>query len=260
MWSILYTEAKDGAKLTMPCGDPATPRRVQRDKPFTLLEAKAASAEPRAQFGDEGDIKSIRNYAFESGVPHVILTNGKIWQAHVFASGVLADHYQLAPQVDIYNPSSELSDCAAALTDMFAKVLAAPRHRLPCGWVSLEGYLRPRRKYRGPYPSAIRFPDGEEYETNQIRDLVKCAADWLCKQGLLKPSECPIFRNRRKTELLVSVNGDGDLERLPAWEQVGNDGLFVRTGERGNANDIQVLLERCGGAPSSSDVYVRVRM
>ncbi len=229
---------------------PAYPRKSQGHKPFTLLETKGVDEE----IDKDAVIRSIRDYAFEAGVPKVILTNGKIWRYHVFPSPVLTDHYQGMPQVDIYSAENSSSDCAKALTSMFEKVLAAPiDHHLTSGWVSLEDYLRPRSRNR-PRPKALRFPDGDEHEVNHIRDLMKVTADWLLARGLLTAAQCPIAGGRNRTKLLVST--DSSLEELASWEAIGTSGLFVRIGERGNAADVPALLEGCGQSPA--DLYVQV--
>ena len=121
----------------------SAPRGTQQDKPVTLLEAKGVEQ----NLNEESVVRSIRHYAFESGVSHVILTNGKIWQAHVFPSGVLADHHQITSQVDIYTAPNSPHNCAKALVAMFEQVIATSGdHHISSGWVSLEDYLRTRRK------------------------------------------------------------------------------------------------------------------
>ena len=226
---------------------PASPRKSKGHKPFTLLEAKGV----KVDLETDVVIGRIRDYAFESGVPNVILTNGKIWQYHVFPTYVPTDHYQGMPQVDIYSARNSPSDCAKALTSMFEKVLTASiDHHLSSDWVLLDKYVRSKSKSS---PKALRFPDGDEHEVNHIRDLMKVTADWLLARGFLTASQCPIFN---KKKLLVSTDTPS-MKETPSWKAIGSSSLFVRTGQKGNLADVQALLKRCGQSPAG--LYVQVK-
>ncbi len=227
------------------------PRQAQEDKPFTLLEAKGVNR--RIEEGN--DVISIRDYAFEAGVPNVILTNGKIWQHHVFRSPVLTDHYE-AFRVDIYYQNRSPCDCAKTLTALFEKVLEDSTHyNLSSGWVSMKTYLDITDKKKRPSINAIRFPDGDEREVNHIRDHMEVVAHWLVDSGSLTTSRCPIFAVKNRQKQLVSIDRP-PAEEMPKWKKIGTPGLFVQTGVKGNADDVQPLLEGCGQSPA--DLYLRM--
>ena len=231
---------------------PSKPRQAQHDKPVTLLEAKVVGQE----LAEESVVRSIRNYAFEAGVPYVILTNGGIWQAHVFPSASISDHRQLLPSVNILDSSAEEPDCAKKLVEMFGNIFQVPDGGLSPGWISLEDYLKPTKKYRGPNPRAIRFSDGEEREEANIRGLVKRTADWLHRRGFLQPDLCPASKSRSQEPLVVSANeSPSDPQK---WQQVESSNLFVRTGQgqKRNVEDIEFLLTHCSQSPA--DLYLQV--
>lgn len=43
-----------------------------------------------------------------------------------------------------------------------------------------------------PFPSEIRFPDGEKIELRNWRDIIRGVVHWLVDKGALTPSHCPI--------------------------------------------------------------------
>ena len=230
----------------------SAPRTVQQDKPVALLEAKGVDE----NLDKEDVVRSIRHYAFESGIPYVILTNGKIWQAHVFPSASIADHRQILSPVDIYNSSDAAADCAKRLAEMFETVFSAPQHSITSGWVSLKAYRNIKKSRRTAPPGAIRFPDGKQYETNHFwSQLMEHTGHWLYTSGRLHVGSLPVLRKSRRDEPQLLVNNEGN---APSWKKVGEEGLFVwtRGGQNYAPDDVGDLLDACG--LDQEDVYLRV--
>ena len=227
--------------------DPAHPRKSRQDKPFVLIESKGIDHD----LNDPSTLKDIRHYAFRAGVPYVVLTNGKIWQSHVFPSAIVNDdHGKFREDVDIYDASIAAKDAAENLKAMFEDVLDAPAHHLDAGWICLKDYLKPEREHR-QRPSAIRYPDGDEQETKTWSQLVLHTAEWLhTSKGCLVPR---ILRYSSTSELLVSSGEDG-----PSWHEIGDESLCVWTGggRRSAPDNAGILLAACN--IDLEDVYLRV--
>ena len=64
------------------------PRKRREDRPAVLVEAKGVNPGINGK-NKESIIVAIRHYAFEAGVPYVVLTNGKLWQVHHFEGPVI---------------------------------------------------------------------------------------------------------------------------------------------------------------------------
>lgn len=226
--------------------DPAHPRKSRQDKPFVLVESKGIDHD----LNDQSTRKDIRHYAFRAGVPYVVLTNGKIWQSHVFPSAVISDDQgKFLEDVDIYDPTIAAENAAEKLKGMFEKVLSAPAHHLDAGWICLKWYLDPKWEHRRQ-PSAIRYPDGEVRPARYWSQLVLHTAEWLHARGRLVPS---ILRYGSTSQFLVSRGEDG-----PSWHEIGNEGLCVWTGggQQYTPDNAGVLLAACD--MGLEDVYLQV--
>lgn len=228
----------------------SAPRSTQQDKPATLLEAKGVNE----TLDEESVVRSIRHYAFEAGVPYVMLTNGKTWQAHVFPSANIADHDQILVQVDIHDSSNEPIDSAKKLVEMFETVFSAPQHSISSGWVSLKSYLNGKKSRRASPPRAIRFPDGEQYEIRFWSHLMEHTGNWLHTNGHLDVVNLPVFRNSRRSKSQPILTNQAD---APSWKGIGKDSLFVWTGggPRYAPDDVGDLLNTCKF--DHEDVYLR---
>ncbi|MDE2787790.1 MAG: type I restriction enzyme HsdR N-terminal domain-containing protein [Chloroflexota bacterium] len=226
-------------------------RTVQGDKPVTLLEAKGVDEDLDAK----SVIRKIRHYAFEAGVPYVILTNGKIWQAHAFPSAVLKEHHRLHESVDIHDDSIAPYDCAKTLAEMFDAVLASPKYSLTSGWTPVKNYLNIKKSRRNRHPTAIRFPDGQQFEVRFWSQLMEHAGNWLCVNGHLHAGRLPVLRNSRSAQPQTLVS---DEDNTASWKEVGDEGLFVWTGggPMYAPDDLGDLLVSCG--LDQEDVYLRV--
>lgn len=228
--------------------NPAHPRKFRPDKPFVLVESKAINRD----LNEPSIVKDIRHYAFRAGVPYVVLTNGKIWQSHVFPSAVINDpHGKFLEDVDIYDASIAAKDAAENLKAMFEQVLGASPHHLDAGWICLKRYLDTKRKNRRR-PSAIRYPDGEVRQARHWSDLVLHTAEWLHARGdRLVP---PIRRDGSTRTVIVSSGEDG-----PSWKEIGDESLCVWTGggQKYTPNDAGVLLAAC--SIDLEDVYLQVQ-
>ena len=228
--------------------DPARPRKSQQDRPFVLVESKGIDND----LNDPSTLKGIRHYAFRAGVPYVVLTNGKIWQSHVFPSAVINDdHEKFLDDVDIYDASIPAEDAAENLKVMFEKVLGAPAHHLDGGWICLQQYLNPKWEHRRQ-PSAIRFPDGDERETKRWSQLVLHTAEWL-HASRRRCLASPILRHGNASAFLVSSGEDG-----PNWTDIGDESLCVWTGggQQHTPDNTGVLLAACN--MDLEDVYLQV--
>ena len=233
--------------------NPAHPRKSQQDRPFVLVESKGIDHD----LNDPSTLKGIRHYAFRAGVPYVVLTNGKIWQSHVFPSAVISEHRQVlegVDDVDIYDASIPAEEAAKNLKVMFEKVLGAPVHHLDAGWICLKQYLDPKWEHRRQ-PSGIRFPDGDERETTFWSQLVSHTAGWLHKSRgyLVPPILTPILRHGKASALLVSSGEDG-----PNWQKIGDENLCVWAGggQQHTPDNTGVLLSACN--IDLEDVYLQV--
>ncbi len=227
--------------------NPAHPRKSIKDKPFVLIESKGIDHD----LNEASTLKDIRHYAFRAGVPYVVLTNGKIWQSHVFPSAVINDdHGKFIEDVDIYDDSIAAKDAAENLKAMFEDVLYAPAHHLDAGWICLNRYLDTKRKNR-QRPSGIRYPDGAVRQASFWSDLVLHTAEWLHARGdRLVP---PILRDGSTRTVIVSSREDG-----PSWHEIGDESLCVWTGggQKYTPNDAGVLLAACN--IDLEDVYLQV--
>ena len=231
--------------------DPVRPRKHIDDKPFVLVETKGVDSD----LTDQSTLKGIRHYAFRAGVPYVVLTNGKIWQSHVFPSAVINNEdRRFLDDLDIYDASITAKDAAENLKAMFEQVLeqalGAHPFSIDAGWICLKQYLNPKRKDRRR-PSAIRYPDGYKREIRHWSQLVSHTAEWLHKsRGCLVP---PILRFRSTSEFLVSSGEDG-----PSWQKIGDESLCVWTGggKRNAPDNAGILLTACN--IDLEDVYLQV--
>ena len=231
--------------------DPAHPRKSQQDRPFVLVESKGINRD----LNEPSILKDIRHYAFRAGVPYVVLTNGKIWQSHVFSSAVINDeHRPFLKDVDICDASIPAEEAAENLKVMFEKVLGAPAHHLDAGWICLKQYLDPKWEHRRQ-PSAIRFPDGDKRETTFWSQLVSHTAGWLHKSRgyLVPPILTPILRHGNARKLLVSSGEDGR-----NWQKIDDESLCVWTGggQQHTPDNAGVLLSAC--KIDLEDVYLQV--
>ena len=229
---------------------PSSPRKSREDKPFVLVESKEIDKD----LTDQSILKGIRHYAFRAGVPYVILTNGKIWQTHVFPSAVVGEHHQLQEDVDIYDASITAKSAADNLKSMFESVLRAKAYSLSPGWICLKQYLSPKRDSRR-HPKAIRFPDGAEKETRYWSLLVSHTAEWLYAEGLFPADDPDSLRNHRGEHLVTADEDDA----YP-WKMVGDaeENLFVWIGggKRRAPDNAGILLQACG--KDLEDVYLQV--
>ena len=100
------------------------------------------------------------------------------------------------------------------------------------GWVALGDYpLPPKSGLMPTVPSAIRFPDGTEYELTRWNDVLPLVVEWLNRRDLLTPERnIPVRMSRGRGYLVNTEPVHPDGRPMEARVQAGGpDRLWVHT-------------------------------
>ncbi len=114
---------------------------------------------------------------------------------------------------------------------------------------SQEPYTEKTIEGQNKKPKKMKL-ESKEFELRAYKDILVNTANWLIKNGKLKPSDCPVMRGGKKRCIVNKTPKHMDDKNFTSPKKISN-GLYIETNYSGNdcINHAKWLLQKFGVSP-----------